>query len=149
MFQISHVPGSAGPCGGVCFHCSLGSRHTTHTLCPAHAAVPHMPAEPPEAFRSAFKIIMQYNLTGLPHIQLVPLWTRKGLITDNRDFWYFPITAPQQESKQYILGLYYVRHASPTTSMCNFALFFNMVKLYIYSRIASKLIFCGSSPVSF
>lgn len=123
----------------------LDIQHThTHTL-PYHT----MPTEPPEAFRSAFKTIVQYKLTDLLHRQFVPLWTCKGLITDNRDFWYFPITAPQQESKQCILGLYCVRHASPTMSMCKFALFFNMVKLYIYSRIASKLIVCGSSPVSF
>lgn len=113
----------------------------THTL-PYHT----MPTEPPEAFRSAFKI---NKLTDLLPRQFVPLWTCKGLITDNRDFWYFPITAPQQESKQYVLGLYCVRHACPATSMCKFALFFNMVKLYIYSRIASELIVCGSSPVSF
>lgn len=140
MSRISCVPGSAVPCGGVCFHYSLGSRQHIHfslLMLPYHT----VPTEPPKAFRFAFKIIMHYNLIDLLHIQPVPLWAPKVLITDNRDFWYFPITAPQQESKQYILGLYCIRHASPTMSMYNFALFFNMVKLYIYSRIASKLFF--------
>lgn len=57
--------------------------HFSLLILPYHT----MPTEPPEAFRSAFKIVVHYNLTDLLHIQLVPLWTHKGLITDSRDFW--------------------------------------------------------------